>query len=284
MAVDKELMDKDLLIMGVLNVTADSFSDGGMYFDPGQATERALQMVEEGADIVDIGGESSRPGSEPVSIEEELARVVPVTASLAQQTDALISVDTVKPEVAKAALDAGASMVNDVSNLRDSDELARIAAQHDAHLILMHSRGTPRTMGALTAYSDVVAEVRASLADAANRAAAAGMEHSRIWIDPGIGFAKTAAQSMTLLARLDSLVSLGYPVLVGPSRKSFIGELDGSPVDRRLGGTAAAVTAAVMLGARAIRVHDVPEMRQAALLARAVVAARGSASEKERHV
>ena len=283
MAVDKELMDKELLIMGVLNVTVDSFSDGGTFLNPKQAMERALQMVEEGADIVDIGGESSRPGSDPVPVEEELGRVVPVVEALSRQTDAVISVDTVKPQVAKAALDAGASMVNDVSNLRDGDETARIAARHGACLVLMHSRGTPRTMREMTEYTDVVAEVCASLEAAANRAIAAGMDRSRIWLDPGIGFAKTAAQSMTLLARIDSLVALGYPVLVGPSRKSFIGELDGAPVHRRLGGTAAAVTAAVMLGARAIRVHDVQEMRQAALLARAVAAARASASE-ERHV
>ena len=274
MAVDKELMDKNLLIMGVLNVTADSFFDGGKYLDPDRAVDRALQMVEDGADIIDVGGESSRPGSDPVPLEEELRRVVSVVEALSKRTDVLISVDTVKPKIAAAALDAGAAMVNDVSNLRDGDALARVAARYEARLVLMHSRGTPQTMQGLTDYDDVVAEVRDALADTANRAVEAGMMRARIWLDPGIGFAKTAAQSMLLLARIDALVSLGYPVLVGPSRKSFIGELDGSPVDRRLGGTAAAVTAAVMLGARAVRVHDVQEMRQAALLAQAVSNAR----------
>jgi dihydropteroate synthase len=269
--------------MGVLNVTSDSFSDGGNFVSLKSAVARGLEMVAEGADIVDVGGESSRPGSREVSAAEELERVIPVITALAAQTEAIISVDTVKPEVAEAALSCGASMVNDVSNLRDSDGLAAAAARHDAHLILMHSRGTPRTMTGLTTYTDVVQEVCRELLVSVDKASAAGVAPHRIWIDPGIGFAKTAEQSIEILARLDEIVALGYPVLVGPSRKSFIGEIANADVHHRIGGTAAAVTTAILFGARAVRVHDVAVMRQAVLVARATASAR-AAGEARCHV
>jgi len=256
------------LIMGILNVTPDSFSDGGCFLDPAAAVARGLEMVAEGADIVDVGGESTRPGSEGVSDAEEAERVVPVIRALARSCDALISVDTTKPAVARAALDAGAGMINDVSTLRHGEELAEVAAASGAWLIVMHSRKQPRDMQQEIAYRDLVSEVRAELLDAAARAEAVGVARERIWIDPGLGFAKTAEHCIELIARIGELVETGYPVMVGPSRKSFIGALTGAPVDQRLGGTAAAVAAAVLGGARGIRVHDVAVMRQAAQIAR----------------
>ncbi len=256
--------------MGILNVTPDSFSDGGVFFDKMRAVRRGLDMVAAGADIIDVGGESTRPGSDRVSVEQEMARVVPVIESLAKETDTPISVDTVKPAVAEAALEAGARILNDVSGLRDGDGLARLAAKSGATLVLMHSRGTPKTMATLVDYTDVVTEVKQALQESVDRAIAAGVKPSQIWLDPGIGFAKRAMESLTLISRLDALVSLGYPVLVGPSRKSFIGEVSPSDVSERLGGTAAAVTAAILNGAYAVRVHDVFEMRQAALVAHAL--------------
>ncbi len=260
--------------MGVLNTTPDSFSDGGRYLAPLSAVARGLQMIAEGADIIDVGGESTRPGSEPVSVEEELSRVIPVIEQLTSRTKTPISVDTVKPEVAEAAVAAGAQMINDVSNLRDSDHSARIAARYGAHLVLMHSRGTPETMTGLCDYADVVTDVLRELSSSVEKARSLGVHKERIWLDPGIGFAKTAEQSVELLARLDEIVALGYKVLVGPSRKSFIGKISGADVDDRVGGTAAAVSTAVFLGAKAVRVHDVSVMRQAAAVASAAAAAR----------
>ena len=257
-------------VMGVLNVTPDSFSDGGCYTEVSRAVSRGLAMVEEGADIIDVGGESTRPGGRPVNAAEEMERVLPVIESLAKRTDALISVDTTKPEVAAAALAHGAGMLNDVSCLRADNEIAVLAAKSGAVLVLMHSRGTPETMGSMTDYTDPVAEVNAELLVAVSRAEAAGVQRDRIWLDPGIGFAKTAEQSLTLIARLRALAALGFPVLVGPSRKSFIGEVAPSEPNDRIGGTAAAVTAAILGGAHAVRVHDVRIMRQAAQVARAI--------------
>jgi dihydropteroate synthase len=270
MAVKNNPLNSPPRIMGILNVTPDSFSDGGVFYDTDRAVAQGLAMIAAGADIIDVGGESTRPGSAGVSAETEMSRVVPVIRALAQQTDTLISVDTVKPEVAEAAIASGAGMVNDVSNLRDGDILARLAAKTGVILVLMHSRGTPKTMKTLADYQNVVEEVKSELVESIARARDAGMPKERIWIDPGIGFAKRAKESLTLLARLDALVALGHPVLVGPSRKSFIGEVVSSDVRSRLGGTAAAVTTAVMKGAHAVRVHDVEEMHQAAMVAHAI--------------
>jgi len=256
------------LIMGILNVTPDSFSDGGRWLDPVRAVERALAMVAGGADIVDVGGESTRPGSTAVTVEEEMDRVMPVLEGIIARSPVPVSVDTTRAEVAQEAVRAGAAMLNDVSMLRGGDALARIAAAAGIPLVLMHSRGTPDTMQQLTDYPDgVVRGVIDELTMAVHAARGAGVSAADIWLDPGIGFAKTARQNIDLLAGMDRLVGLGHPVLVGPSRKSFIGALTGAPVDRRQGGTAAAVALCISKGVRAVRVHDVEIMKQAAIIA-----------------
>ncbi len=262
------------LIMGVVNVTPDSFSDGGRYFDGQQAIDHGMQLVEEGADILDIGGESTRPGSSGVDEAEELRRVLPVIEGLKKRTDRPLSIDTVKPSVARQALERGAVMVNDVSMLRHDSSLAAVAAEYNAELVLMHSRKTPEEMQRDIAYDDVVTDVIAELGAAVSEARAQGVDGVKIWLDPGIGFAKTAAHNLALLARLPELCAMGHRVLVGPSRKSFIGQLTGAAVDDRIGGTAAAVTAAILHGAAAVRVHDVAVMRQTALIAAGINEAR----------
>lgn len=254
--------------MGVLNVTPDSFSDGGRYQSMEQALEHALRLVEDGADILDIGGESTRPGAEAVTEEEELRRVLPIVELLSGRLRARISVDTYKPAVAEACLCAGANLINDVTGLRDP-RMAAVAAAHGAGLIVMHMRGTPATMNQETAYTDVVAEVREFLGRQA--AAARAMGVAEVIIDPGIGFAKTAAQSFELLRRLREFEDLGFPILVGPSRKSFLGTLPGmeQPADR-LEGTLAASVIGALHGASIIRVHDVKACRKALAVADAV--------------
>jgi dihydropteroate synthase len=257
-------------LMGIVNATPDSFSDGGRFLEPAAAIDRALRLADEGADAVDVGGESTRPGAPPVPEAEELRRVVPVVEALrARRFPLPVSVDTTKPGVARAALAAGADLVNDVSCLADP-ALARAAAEAGAPLVLMHTRGTPADMASRTVYGDVVAEVARELEAALGRAEAAGLPRARVILDPGIGFAKTAAQSLALLARLPELRSLGRPLLVGPSRKSFIGAATGAALEERLPGTLAAVAAAVLAGAEWVRVHDVGAARQAARLAAAI--------------
>jgi dihydropteroate synthase len=257
-------------VMGVLNATPDSFSDGGAFLDPDAAAARAFAMAEEGADLVDVGGESTRPGAPEVPAAEEIRRVVPVIARLRARGFPLpVSVDTRKGAVARAALAAGADLVNDVSGLSDPD-LARAVAEAGAPAVLMHMRGTPADMASRAVYRDVVAEVREELRAALGRAVAAGIPEERLVLDPGIGFAKTAEQSLALLARLAELRSLGRPLLVGPSRKSFIGKVTGAPVEARLPGTLAAVAAAVLAGAEIVRVHDVGPAREAARVAAAI--------------
>ncbi|MEI6224725.1 MAG: dihydropteroate synthase [Deltaproteobacteria bacterium] len=260
----------------MLNVTPDSFSDGGRFFDPGMAVEHAFRLAAEGADLVDVGGESTRPGAPEVSEAEELRRVVPVIERLvAARFPVPISVDTSKPGVAKAALDAGAALVNDVRALIDP-ETARVVAASGAPVVLMHMRGSPRDMRERARYADLLGEVRAELSAAMERAVAAGVREDRIILDPGVGFAKTAEQSTEILARLPGLLSLGRPLLVGPSRKSFIGAITGAPPEDRLAGTLAAVTAAVLGGATFVRVHDVAASRQAARVAAALRSCGGS--------
>ncbi|ABS26539.1 dihydropteroate synthase [Anaeromyxobacter sp. Fw109-5] len=257
-------------IMGIVNATPDSFSDGGRYLDPAAAVAHALRLAEEGADLVDLGGESTRPGAPPVAEDEEIRRVVPVVEALRARAFALpISIDTTKAAVARAALAAGADLVNDVAGLADP-ALARVVAEAGAPVVLMHSRGTPADMQSRASYGDLVAEVRAELAEALLRVAAAGVAPERVILDPGIGFAKTAEHGFELLARLGELRALGRPLLVGPSRKSFIGKVTGAPVGERLPGTLAAVTAAVLAGVELIRVHDVAAARQAAQVAAAI--------------
>ena len=247
------------LIMGVLNVTPDSFSDGGAWVDPSAALRHARRMAREGADWIDVGGESTRPGALPVPLREELRRVLPVVEALAAE-GFVVSIDTSKAAVARACLRAGASIVNDVSALRGDRRMARVCAEAGARVVLMHLRGRPRTMQRAPAYRDVTAEVGAFLCERTDFALRAGISRDKILWDPGIGFGKTAEHSLELLRHLDKLGRPGWPLLVGTSRKSFIGQTLGRRVGDRLFGTAASVAAAVLRGAAVIRVHDVREM------------------------
>lgn len=255
-------------LMGVLNVTPDSFSDGGKYPDSNAAVRAAIRMAEEGADFVDIGGESTRPGSDPVSVQEEIRRVVPVIEELAGRISVPISIDTYKSPVARAALDAGAVIVNDISGLTFDGEMADVISKAGASVVLMHMKGTPKTMQLDPKYRDVVGEVRGFLRKRAKAAQDAGIR--QIIIDPGIGFGKNLEHNLTLIRRLGELCDLGYPVLVGPSRKSFLGTILGLPVDQRLEGTAAAVAASILNGASIVRVHDVSEMKRVIKVAEAI--------------
>lgn len=258
------------LVMGVLNVTPDSFSDGGAYDDLGAAFAHASLMAEAGADIIDLGGESTRPGSATVSPAEELERVGVVVEELVRTPGLPVSIDTRHAEVARACVDAGAAIINDVSGFRDA-EMVAVAAACDAGLVVMHMLGEPGTMQDGPRYDDVVAEVCAYLAEQARALEAAGVARERIAIDPGIGFGKTTAHNLELLRRLPELVSLGYPVLVGASRKRFIGEIAGEAVPaRRVAGSVAAALAATAAGADIVRVHDVAETVQALAVADAI--------------
>lgn len=257
-------------LMGVVNVTPDSFSDGGLYLDAGAAVAHGRELVKQGASILDVGGESTRPGAEVVPEDEELRRVVPVIEGLAG-SGAEISVDTSKAAVAAAALDAGATIVNDVTALRGDGEMAAVCAERGATVVLMHMLGTPRTMQENPVYDDVVEDVSAFLSERVEAAVTTGIDEGRIWVDPGIGFGKTAAHSLELLRRLGELRELGRPLVVGTSRKSFIGKVDGSAANERLGGTIASSVWAAAEGADVLRVHDVVEVRQGLALANAVL-------------
>jgi dihydropteroate synthase len=253
------------LVMGILNVTPDSFSDGAQFNTTERAIAHAEEMIAEGADIIDVGGESTRPGGEPVNAEEETQRVVPVITELAKRTNTPISVDTTKSEVARAALDAGAAIVNDISALRFDFYVADVAARAGAGLVLMHSRGTPATLHRLPPVADIMDEVTSSLRASVAMAERRGVKRESIVIDPGIGFGKSQEQNLELIAKLDQLIEAfpDLPVLVGTSRKSFIGRIlsdsdaTPAPVDQRLYGTLASTTAAVLHGAHIVRVHDV---------------------------
>lgn len=260
------------LVMGVLNVTPDSFSDGGRHLDPDDAARRAEAMAEAGADLVDVGGESTRPGAEPVEAAREWERIGPVLERI-EGLDLPVSVDTTDAEVAERALEAGAAVLNDVSGLRFSPRIADLAAEAGAGLVLMHMRGDPRTMQADTSYRDLVGEVRSFLAGALQEAVARGCAPEHVALDPGIGFGKDAPGSLQLVARAGDFAVRGRPVLVGSSRKSFIGEVLDLPVDERLEGTLAACVLALARGARIFRVHDVREARRALDLAAAALTA-----------
>lgn len=261
-------------LMGVLNLTPDSFSDGGRFLDPAAALAQAHRLIAQGADLLDIGGESTRPGAEPVPAEDEIARVVPVIVALAAETDLPISIDTLKPRVARAAIAAGASIWNDVSALT-APGAPELAAELGCGVVLMHMQGEPRTMQAAPRYEDVVGEVTAWLAARAEVALAAGVARERIWLDPGIGFGKTLAHNLALLAHLDALVALGFPVLLGASRKSFLKAIDPAAAlaQDRLPGSLAAALAGAQAGVAALRIHDVGETRQALLTWAAIQAA-----------
>jgi dihydropteroate synthase len=256
-------------LMGIVNVTPDSFSDGGRYLDAEAAIAHGEELVRDGAVILDVGGESTRPGAEEVDRAEELRRVEPVVAGLAGV--ATVSIDTSKAAVAEAAIDAGASIVNDVTALRGDTEMAVVCAERGVGVVLMHMPGSPRTMQDDPRYGDVVEDVRAFLVECMEFATSRGIAEEKIWLDPGIGFGKTLEHNLELLRRLGELRELGRPLVVGTSRKSFIGGVDGSGVGDRLGGTIASSVLAAAEGAEVLRVHDVAEMAQAVRVAEAVL-------------
>ena len=253
-----------VLVMGTLNLTPDSFYDGGRYSTKAAAIDRALQMVEEGADIIDVGGESSRPGARQTNVDEELARVIPVVEQIARRNDILISVDTTKSAVAQAAIAHGASIINDISALHFDPDMAEIVAESSAFLVLMHMQGRPETMQHDPAYADVVAEIKDFLRERMDVAVSAGMDRKRLIIDPGIGFGKRLAHNLDILRRLSEFKDIGVPILIGLSRKSFLGEILNLPSSERLVGTIAANAIAIANGADIIRVHDVKEGRRTA--------------------
>ena len=266
-------MAGEFLLMGVVNVTPDSFSDGGRFLEPSAAVAHGVRLAQEGAAILDIGGESTRPGAKPVGAEQELRRVIPVVEGLASAVaGSQLSIDTSKAAVARAALDAGASYVNDVTAFRADPAIAGLVAERDAECCLMHMLGEPRTMQEAPRYDDVVSDVKAFLEQRLAFAVAEGVPEERVTLDPGIGFGKTLDQNLELLRRLEEIVAIGRPVMVGTSRKSFLGKLTGREVDQRLAGTIATNVLAYARGASVFRVHDVAPMRDALTVAAATVA------------
>ena len=260
----------EVRIMGVVNVTPDSFSDGGLFLEPDRAIAHGRVLLAEGADTLDIGGESTRPGAAPVEVEEELARVEPVIAGL-RDDGAPISIDTSKVAVAAAAVDAGAAIVNDITAFRTDEGMADFCAERGVEVVLMHMQGDPRTMQEDPTYEDVVDDVKAFLAERIEFAVGVGVAEERISIDPGIGFGKTLDHNLELLARLGELLDLGRPIVVGTSRKSFIGKIDGSPVDERQGGSIASSAIAAANGASVVRVHEVAMTAEALRMVAAVL-------------
>jgi dihydropteroate synthase len=261
------------LVMGILNVTPDSFSDRGRYFESKAAVDRAWQIAEEGADILDIGGESTRPGSVGISVEEELRRIIPALESLAagQKYPIPISVDTTKLEVARAALECGAAIINDITSLQKSPGIGTEAAKHGAALVLMHMRGEPATMQTIPPSDDILADIDVWAQEALARARHSGVSRDRIVLDPGVGFGKTAMQNMQILKHLGRLAAAGCPVLVGTSRKSFIGSISKKQPGERVFGTGASVAASIFYGAHIVRVHDVAAMRDVADVTDAII-------------
>lgn len=258
-------------VMGVLNVTPDSFSDGGKFHDVGRAVEHALRMVKEGADMIDVGGESTRPFSKPLTFNEERERVIPVIEGISRKSDCIISVDTYKSDVAAEALEAGAHIVNDVYAMRRDDDMAEIVKQHEAGVVLMHMKGTPSDMQVDPRYDDVTGEIFLFLKERADAALEAGIREDRIMVDPGIGFGKRLCDNLEIIKNAGAFSSLGYPVLVGPSRKGFIGQITGRPVTERLSGTVAAAAISAYAGAHVLRVHDVGEAIDGVRVAEAIL-------------
>ena len=257
--------------MGILNITPDSFFDGGRYLDPAAAGAQALRLVEEGADILDLGAQSTRPGALPVTDREELERLLPVLKRVRQEVSAPLSIDTVRPEVAKECLEAGADIINDVSGLKRSGlDMAKVVKKFGAGLVLMHSRGMPETMQALASYGDVVTDVMSELRESIRIATDAGIEREQIVVDPGLGFAKTPEQNLEILKKIRIFHELGFPVLAGPSQKSFIGKVTGREAKDRMFGTAACVAACVREGVQILRVHEPGAMRDIILMTEAI--------------
>lgn len=255
------------IIMGILNITPDSFSDGGLFADAGRAFEHAMQMIKDGADIIDIGGESSRPGSEPVSEDEELKRIMPVVERLVKESNVIVSIDTCKPKVAEACLKKGAHMINDITGLRNR-EMIKLAAEYNVPAVIMHMKGEPKNMQQNPEYINVIQEIKNFFTDRINEARKHGVRD--IIIDPGIGFGKTTLHNLQILKRLIEFKDLKCPILVGTSRKSFIGNVSNLPVNERLEGTLASVAIAIINGADIVRVHDVKECSRAVQIADAV--------------
>jgi len=273
-------------LMGIVNVTPDSFSDGGLFLDPQAAIAHGRELAAQGADLLDLGGESTRPGATAVSAEEELERVAPAVEALARAggPGVPVSIDTSKRAVAEAAIELGASVVNDVTALRAEPELAGVCADAGVEVCLMHMQGDPRTMQQSPAYDDVVAEIKSFLWERIEFAVSEGIAEERIWVDPGIGFGKTADHNLELLRRLGELRELGRPILIAPSRKSFIGKLTGAPVQSRLGGTIASCTLAYARGAEILRVHDLGPVREAIQVAAAILDSERAAAIDDRPV
>jgi dihydropteroate synthase len=258
-------------VMGVLNVTPDSFSDGGLFFNEKKAIEHALRLVEDGADIIDIGGESTRPGSEPVSVEEEIRRTMPVIKAISREIKVPISIDTYKSEVARQALDAGASIVNDISGLRFDPEMPKVVAEYKVPVIIMHIKGRPKDMQQNPVYEALIPEIMDYLRISIRLAAKFGIPEDKIIIDPGIGFGKTFEHNLEIIKNLKEFILLGKPIAIGVSRKAFIGKILGDvPPSERLEGTAAAVAISIFNGANIVRVHDVKEMARVAKVADAI--------------
>ena len=263
-------LGKRTLLMGVLNVTPDSFSDGGLFFDKDKAISHGLRMVEEGADIIDVGGESTRPGSKPIELEEELRRVIPVIESIAKEVDVPISIDTYKSTVAQRATEAGAEIVNDISGLNFDPDLAKVAAKGNIPLILMHIRGTPETMQKNVHYDSIFSEILQYLKDSIQRAESAGLDPRQIIIDPGIGFGKTVEDNLLIIKNLHEFRILGKPILLGTSRKGFIGKILNTKIEDRLEGTLSSMAIGVLNGAHIIRSHDVHQAKKAIAVADAI--------------
>lgn len=266
-------LGKRTVVVGVLNVTPDSFSDGGLSFEPGRAVDRALEMESEGADVIEIGGESTRPGASRLSVDEELSRVLPVLSGLAGRLRAAIAVDTYKSEVAAAAISEGASIINDVSALRFDPAIADVVGREHAALVLMHMRGEPATMQKIEPSLDIFAEIESDLGAAIQLAESRGVKRNQIVIDPGIGFGKTLEQNLAIINHLERFGSFDTPLMIGTSRKSFIGRLTGRRERERVFGTAASVTAAIIRGAHIVRVHDVKEMIEVTRITDALLSA-----------
>ncbi len=255
--------DRETLVMGILNITPDSFSDGGLYFQREQAVNHAKAILEAGADILDIGGESTRPGAEPINAQDEIERVIPVIQEIRNTyPDCLISIDSYKPEVARKAIMAGANIINDISGLSLDDSMINLISDKKVPVIIMHMNGTPKNMQLDPIYKDLVSDVISFFRNQINKARAGGVRDDQIILDPGIGFGKTVDHNFSLIQHLGEICDLGYPVLIGPSRKSFIGSTLDLPAEERIEGTAASVCAGILYGARIVRVHDVMEMKR----------------------
>ncbi len=258
------------LVMGVLNITPDSFSDGGLYIKKEDAVKRAMEMIDDGADIIDIGGESTRPGSLPVSLNDELDRVMPIVKEIAKKVKNPISIDTTKAEVARQVIENGADIVNDISAFRFDKDMAGICVKYNAPVILMHMRGTPQDMQTNVKYDDLMSEIFEYLSERVDFAISSGIKSEKIMIDPGIGFGKSAEDNLKIMSRLEEFKGFGLPIVIGTSRKSFIGKILNRDIDERLEGTAATVAAAILKGANIVRVHDVKEMKRVVDMADAI--------------